>query len=140
MQIQSWLDPLVFIAGHHATLGVPLQTQNLRSDYPCPEPCSKLIPMARLHHQHTWLRIALLALLISMQGFSSAHEITQGATHDSSVCVTCSIGSGSDGIPTSAAKCTVTASNNSQPVFISTPDASATLRQTPEARAPPVTL
>lgn len=97
--------------------------------------------MARLHHQMPkLLRIALLLLLLSMQGFSSAHEIDKGQAHDSSVCVTCSIGGGNVGVPSATVECPVTASNGSQPVFTPAITPAAALRQIPEARAPPVTL
>lgn len=97
--------------------------------------------MARLHHQMPkLLRIALLLLLLSMQGFSSAHEIDKGQAHDSSACVTCSIGSGHDGIASNPVECPVTASHGSPPEFTPVTAIAAALRQIPEARAPPVTL
>jgi hypothetical protein len=97
--------------------------------------------MDRLHRQMPeFLRVALLLLLLSMQSFSSAHEISQGEAHDSSLCVTCSIGSGHDAIAVSIAECPATTSNSSQSVFAATPAPSAALRHIPEARAPPVTL
>ncbi len=94
--------------------------------------------MARLHHQMPkLLRIALLLLLLSMQGISAAHEIDKGEAHDSSLCVTCSIGSGHDGLPTSAAEYLLTANDGSQAVSTSITAPAAALRHIPEARAPP---
>jgi len=97
--------------------------------------------MSRFRRQlPTVMRIALLLLLLSMQGFTTAHELDQGIKHDSSLCISCSIGSGHDGIPSTAVDCPVSISAGSQPVFAGITAPQASLRQTPEARAPPITL
>jgi len=97
--------------------------------------------MSRFRHQlPTIMRIALLLLLLSMQSFTVAHELTQGTTHDSSLCASCSIGSGLNGIPSAAADCPINVSTGNQPVFAGFSAPQASLRQTPEARAPPFTL
>jgi len=97
--------------------------------------------MSRFRHQlPTFMRIALLLLLLSMQSFTSAHELNQGTTHDSSLCASCSIGSGHNGIPSTAVGCPVNVSTGNQPVFAGIVAPQASLRQTPEARAPPITL
>ena len=39
------------------------------------------------------MRLALILLLISMQGFALAHDLDRNVQHDGSVCVACSAGS-----------------------------------------------
>jgi len=94
--------------------------------------------MSKFRHQvPTFMRIALLLLLLSMQSFTSAHELNQGTTHDSSLCTSCSIGNGHDGAIPVHQPCPVLIENFILPTASSHNKPAATLRQIPEARAPP---
>lgn len=83
--------------------------------------------------------MALLVLLLSMQGFTLAHELDQSIVHEG-VCAVCSIGSSHDSAIASQQDCPVqtasflySAANGEYfPVEL--------FRSTPEARAPPCSL
>jgi len=87
-----------------------------------------------------FLRVALLLLLLSMQGFVLAHEIAQSSLHHSDVCAVCSIGNGHDGAIPSQQDCPVQVFAGSHPAPASESLAVEPLRFTPEARAPPHAL
>lgn len=83
------------------------------------------------------LRIGLLMLLLSMQGFTLAHELDQSIVHEGGVCAVCSISGGHDGAIAGNQECPaqIAASLNSAENSKSSPFDH--FRGTAEARAPP---
>lgn len=97
-----------------------------------------MLAMNRLFHKlHMPLRVALLMLLLSMQGFTLAHELDQSTVHEGGVCAVCSIGGSHDGVIASHPDCPVQTADFLQSVISRESLPPAPTCYNPEARAPP---